>query len=95
MCPEGTSFLQFVSDNTDHDLATLDGKQTHHGLGSLAIANGRFTGKSLPMQRIPRDKKENWSTIKGINGIKMHQYLEPDIPALAKTILKPIISQVK
>eukprot|EP00794_Sanderia_malayensis_P002755 gene2755-3185_t len=42
ICPEGTSFLQFVADNTDHDLATPDGKNTHHGLGSIAIANGNF-----------------------------------------------------
>ena len=46
MCPEGTSFLQYVPDNTDYDLATLNGKQTHHELGSLAVANGHFTGKT-------------------------------------------------
>jgi len=83
-----------VSDNTDHDLATLDGKQTHHGLGSLAIANGTFTGKTLPSQRIPRDKKENWDNVQKKNGIEIHQYLEPDIPALAKIVLKPITRQV-
>lgn len=32
--------------------------------------------------------------IQGNEGIKIYQYLEPDIPALAKTILKPITSQV-
>ena len=95
ICPQGTSFLQFVSDNTDHDLATLDGKQTHHALGTLAIANGNFSGTILPIQKIPREKKENWSTIQGNNGIKIHQYLEPDIPALAKIILKPRALQVK
>jgi len=94
MCPEGTSFLQFVSDNTDHDLATLDGKHTHHGLGSLAIANGNFSSLTLPSQRIPREKKENWSDIQSNKGITIHQYLEPDVPALATTILKPITSQV-
>ena len=42
--PDGTAFLQFVADNTDQDLATIDGKKTHHGLGSIAIANGNFSG---------------------------------------------------
>ena len=46
MCPDGTAFLQFVArqDNTDHDMATIDGKKTH-GLGSIAISNGN---SSLP-----------------------------------------------
>ena len=38
ICPDETSFLQFVSDNTGHNLATLDGQNTHHGLGTIAIA---------------------------------------------------------
>ena len=35
----GTLFLQFVFDNTDHNMATTYGKNTHHRLGSIAIAN--------------------------------------------------------
>ena len=38
ICPDETSFLQFVSDNTGHNLATLDGQNTHHGLGTIATA---------------------------------------------------------
>ncbi|XP_057301367.1 uncharacterized protein LOC130635869 [Hydractinia symbiolongicarpus] len=95
VCPEGTTFLQFVSDNTDHDLATLDGKQTHHGLGSLAVANGNFGAQRLPTRRIPREKKENWSNIQGNKGIEIHEYLEPEVPALAKTVMKPITIEVK
>ena len=43
ICPYETIFLQFVGDNTDHDLATVNGKNTHNGLGSIAIANGNFS----------------------------------------------------
>lgn len=25
-CPQGTTFLQYVGDNTDHNTATIDGK---------------------------------------------------------------------
>lgn len=90
MRPEGTSFLQYVSDNSDVDLATLDGKHTHHGLGSLAIANGNFTNEKLPTNRIPRDKKVKWSDIEGKQGIEIREYYEPEIPALTKTMFKPI-----
>ena len=62
MCPEGTSLLQFVSDNTDHDLATLDGKHTHHGLGSLAIVNGNLSSLTLSSEWIPRERKKIGAT---------------------------------
>ena len=55
-----------------------DGKHTHNGLDSLAIANGNFSSLTLPSQRIPRERKENWSDIQSNKGITIHQYLEPD-----------------
>ena len=79
ICPEGTTFLQFVAGNTDHDMATLDGKKTHHGLGSIAIVNGGHISTTCPAHMIPRDKKENWSDIKSCEGIKIRQYFEPDV----------------
>ena len=56
ICPYETTFLQFVGDNTDHDLATVDGKNAHHGLGSIAIANGKFSNSKFIRQAISRDK---------------------------------------
>nr|XP_047140552.1 uncharacterized protein LOC124815795 [Hydra vulgaris] len=90
---EGTSFLQFVADNTDYDIATVDGKNTHHGLGSIAIANGKFTDVSFKRNKIPRDKKELWSNNKSNDGIMIRQYYIPDIPSLTKTIFKPVIQE--
>ena len=46
-------------------MVTLDGKNTHHGLGSIAIANGNFADLSSVRKKIPRDKKEPWSAITG------------------------------
>ena len=86
ICPKGTTFLSFVADNTDHDMATLDGKKTHHGLGSIAIVKCGHISTTCPSQKIARDKKENWSDIKSCEGIKIRQYFGPDVPALAKTI---------
>ena len=37
ICSYETTFLQYVRYSTDQDLATVDGKNTHHGLGSIAI----------------------------------------------------------
>ena len=90
MSPEGTTFMQYVSDNSDVQMSTLDGKNTHHGLGSLAIANGNFTDGNLPSHRIPRDKRQKWSDVEGNNGIEIHEYSEPETSALSKTMFKPI-----
>ena len=87
ICPGGTTFLRFVADNTGHDMATLDGRRTHHGLGSIAIANGGQISATCPAHKIPRDKKENWSDVKSYEEIKIRQYFGPDVPALAKAIL--------
>ena len=48
-------FAQWVADNVDHNTATLDGKNTWHGMGIIAasIGNGSFSCK-----RIPREKKK-------------------------------------
>ena len=86
--PDGASFLQFVSDNTDHDLAILDGQNTHHGLGTIAIANGKFSNCSIQRQKIPRDKVEKWLDIRSSNRIKIVQYYTPNIPALTKIVLQ-------
>ena len=91
VCPDGTAFLQFVADNTDHDLATIDGKKTHHGLGSIAIANGNFSGAQIQRNRIPREKKENWCQVESNVGIKIVQYYTPNVSALGETILQPIV----
>ena len=95
ICPDGTAFLQFVADNTDHDLATLNGKNTHHGIGSIAIANGNFSNVPVYRQRIPRDKKEPWSQVVSTEGIKIIQYIAPSTPSLTKVVLQPIAKVIK
>ena len=89
--PDRTSFLQFVSDNTNHNLATLEGQNTHHGLGTIAIVNGKFSNCSIQRQKSPRDKLEKSLDIKSNNGIKIFQYFTPNIPALTKIALQPTI----
>ena len=64
ICPPGTTYLQYVGDNTDHDTATIDGKNTHHGLGSIAIANGKFSNFDTRRTPLLRDKKHRCSGIR-------------------------------
>ena len=93
ICPQETAFLQYVGDNTDHDLATVDGKNTHHGLGSIAIANGKFSDRKIGRAAVPRDKKENWSDITSNQGIPIKPYHPPDKTSLKQAILTPIIPE--
>lgn len=46
-CPPETKFLQHVGDNTDHEFATIDYKNTQHGLGTIAMANSNFSHQNI------------------------------------------------
>lgn len=56
-CPAETKFLQHVGDNTDPELTTIDGKNTHHDLVVNAIANGNFSHQNFKRTKISRNKK--------------------------------------
>lgn len=88
--PEGTTFIQYVGDNTDHDLATIDGKNTHHGLGSISIANGNFSNENYMRCTLPRDKKQKWSSIITNKGIPIKNYFHGDTSALKKIKFKSL-----
>ena len=79
-----------MSDNTDHDLATIDGKNTYHGLGSINIANGSFADISVSRQRVPRDKKEAWCQVNFNEEIQIIQYIAPNVQSLSRTVLQAI-----
>ena len=46
---------------------------THHGLGSIAIANGKFSVKRFVRSSVPRDKREIWSGLSN-EGISIKPY---------------------
>ena len=64
---------QWVVDNIDHNTATLDGKNTFHGMGIIAVSigNGSFSCK-----RIPRGKQKLPSETTAGKAIKIQQYLQ-------------------
>ena len=88
--PDETLCLQFVCDNTDHDMATTDGKNTHHALGSISIAIGSFSDILVTRQRVPRDKKEAWCKLNFDDEIQIIQYIAPNVQSLLRTVLQPI-----
>ena len=67
-------FIQYVGDNTDHDINTIDGKNTHHGLGSIIISNGSFGNQPIERNRVPRLSKQNWSTVTNNEGIPILEF---------------------
>ena len=85
--------MQYVGDNTDHDTATIDGKNTHHGLGSIAIANGKFSNFDTRRNPLPRDKKQRWSDIQSTQGIPVQNYHAPDKAALNQVVLYPVVEE--
>ena len=68
-CAQVTTFLQYIGDNTDHNISTIDGKNAYHGLPSISVANRNFRKISVQRKVLPRDKKENWSSIASNEGI--------------------------
>ena len=39
---EGDSFTQWIAENVDYKTATIDGKQTFHGMGIISATTGQF-----------------------------------------------------
>ena len=92
ICPCENSFLQFVGNNIDHDLANFDGENTHHGLASIAITNGKFSNSKFIGQAILREKKYNCSDIASNKGIDIKQFNWPAVPSLARIQLVKVSS---
>ena len=60
------SFVQFVADNVDHDICTIDGKGTFHGMGIIATVTpaSKKTHLNIPrMEVTSRDLKEAGSIL--------------------------------
>jgi hypothetical protein len=46
------SCLQFIADNVDHNVATLDGRGTFHGMGIIATITPQTHAESKPIPRV-------------------------------------------
>ena len=88
------SFTQWVADNIDHNVATLDGQGTFHGMGVIAVStpknNKPIITKSQMVIRHQRIKADELQLVKD-KGVPICQYIGPYENSLASIIYKPIL----
>ena len=48
---------QFVADNVDHNIATIDGKRTFHGMDIIAISTPLYSNNAHPLKTVIERKK--------------------------------------
>ena len=86
------TFTQWVADNIDHNIATLDGQGTFHGMGIIAVSNPKdnksITTKSPMIIRQQRIKVDELVKDKGVS---IFQYVSPRENSLASIMYKPIL----
>ena len=54
-------------------------KNSHHKVGSMAIANRSFADISVSRQRVPREKKKAWCKVNFNEGIQIIQHIAPNV----------------
>ena len=71
--PQGT-FTQWVTDNVDHNIATLSGEGTFHGMGIIAVSTSKdkthLVKKSRVISRQQRIKVSELVNDKGVSIIQ-------------------------
>ena len=84
------SFGQWVADNVDHDVCTLDGKDTFHGMGIIAagMINQVDSANDVHIRREKYGKKAADVTSKA--KIPILWYEAPDRAALSNILFKPV-----
>ena len=82
------SFSQWSADNVDHNVCTMDGKGTLHGMGLIVSTT---PGSSLPnLTPILRQKMEHAGEVTVGKGIPILYFDPPDESGLSSVILKPL-----
>ena len=69
---EKPAFTQWISDNVDQNIATLDGKSTFHGMGIIAASTEKAFNVSW---KIPWQKATRVIEITEPLGIPIEQYI--------------------
>lgn len=84
---DGSGFVQFVFDNADMIMSTIDGLNTFHALGGIkCITPQSSVGLTCPIIR-----QTDVLLDKDNNSIPIHDYVQPDTSALSKIAVKKII----
>ena len=86
--PPGT-FSQYMADNVDHNICTLDGKKTFHGMGIIQ-ASTNMNGVQREEKSIKRQDLQCAGLIAKDKGIKLKHYIEEEFSTLSKKIFKSV-----
>ena len=88
--------MKEIGDNVDHNIATLNGQGTFHGMGIISMTvpcslsrlpPGHYSEQSVKC--LPRQKV---CSITRKEGIPIHYFSTPDIHPLSKISFKPLTS---
>ena len=88
------SFTQWVGDNVDHNVATLDGNGTFHGMGIIAVSTKKRSGSTMSTQHssnMPRLKRILNKALIRDKGMQIVPYVRGLLPGLKGMKYKPIL----
>jgi len=87
------AFTQWAADNVDHNVATLDGLGTFHGMGVIAMSvqhsSGSLRSGSFGEKPVVRCKRVQVNQLIKHRGIKLHHYCAPEVSPFKQLCLKP------
>ena len=90
MAPSDQTFTQWASDNTDHNIRTLTGEGTFHGMGTIAMFSREQTASVV--KRIKRKARVRVGELVVGKGVPISSFIGPQTPALSGLILEPILT---
>ena len=83
------SFIQLSAENVDHNIMTLTGKGTFHGMGIISMTSSNNKSKRLAVVKRLKKKLPSTTFIDDI-GIPVYNFLGSSARGLGKLKLKPI-----
>jgi hypothetical protein len=86
-----SSFTQWVGDNVDHSIATLDGRGSFHGMGIIAVSTKTpaYT-EEVRDEAIVRLKRSYAKDVVKKHGLQILLYCSPEKPGLSALTLTPM-----
>ena len=86
------AFTQWSADNVDHNVNTLDGTGSFHGMGivSMSTARSRTISAHFSEISVPRLQRVNVAAIVKNRGIPIMTYISSGKSALSSLIFKPL-----
>ena len=86
------TFIQWAADNVDHNVATLDGQGTFHGMGILAISTAKdHAPLKVQSQIISRRHYTKVNVLVRDKGVPIVKYADAPKKGLSSVMYKPII----